>query len=90
MKLSEYAARSKDGMKSVSDAVRDELSARYTRSAEALVEDLTPLMQLVDNEMALVSSQLNAVRRQLNRFYRRNPYVQEMGTAVTEQFLAMQ
>ena len=90
LKLGSYASRSKEGLKSVSDAVRDELSARYARSAQALAEDLTPLMQLLDDEMTTLSTQLSTVRRQLHRFYRRNPYMQEMGTAVTERFLAVQ
>ena len=74
----------------MSQAVRDELSARYARSTAALAEDLTPLMQLLDEEMTSLASQLRAAQRQLNRFYRRNPYIQEMGSAVTERLMAMQ
>ena len=89
VKLGNYAERTKGSVKSVSDAVREELSARYSRSAAALAEDLTPLMELLENEMNAVSAQLNSLRRQLHRFYRRNPYLKEMGTAASERFLAM-
>ncbi|XP_076436385.1 uncharacterized protein LOC143275928 [Babylonia areolata] len=89
-KLNNYASRSKQTVKSVSDAVREELAARYSRSAAALAEDLTPLVDLLHSEMNEVASQLQTLRRQLNRFYRRHPFLQNMGSAVSDRYLALQ
>ncbi|XP_076472801.1 uncharacterized protein LOC143302134 isoform X1 [Babylonia areolata] len=89
-KLSYCASRSKQTLKTVNDAVRDELAARYSRSAAALAEDLTPLMDLLNNEMDELASQLQTLRRQLNRFYRRHPFLKSMGSAVSDRYLALQ
>ncbi|KAK7094147.1 hypothetical protein V1264_007812 [Littorina saxatilis] len=89
-KLSSYASRSKTSAQSVSEAVREEVEARYSRSTAALAEDLRPLMELVDSEMNALGAQLHNLRRALNRVYRRNPYLSQMGTAATQRFMALQ
>lgn len=74
----------------MSEAVREEVEARYSRSTAALAEDLRPLMELVDSEMNALGAQLHNLRRALNRVYRRNPYLSQMGTAATQRFMALQ
>ncbi|KAL8574776.1 hypothetical protein ACOMHN_035319 [Nucella lapillus] len=80
-KLSAYASRSKQSMQLVNEAVREELAARYSRSAAAVAQDLAPWMDLVHTEMQEVASQLQTLRRQLTRVYRRHPMLQDMGSA---------
>ncbi|KAL8574772.1 hypothetical protein ACOMHN_035315 [Nucella lapillus] len=80
-KLSAYAFSSKQSMQLVNEAVREELAARYSRSAAAVAQDLAPWMDLVHTEMQEVASQLQTLRRQLTRVYRRHPMLQDMGSA---------
>ncbi|KAL8597069.1 hypothetical protein ACOMHN_057558 [Nucella lapillus] len=80
-KLSAYAFHSKQSMQLVNEAVREELAARYSRSAAAVAQDLAPWMDLVHTEMQEVASQLQTLRRQLTRVYRRHPMLQDMGSA---------
>jgi len=89
-KLSKYASSTKDTVTSVSDAVREELAARYALSAVSMSQDLAPLMELVEQELNDVTGHLHNMQRQLARLYRRNPALQQMGSAATEKFQKLQ
>jgi len=81
----EAAINTKSAVKTVSNAVRTELTERYARSTESLAEDLRPAMELLDAEIQALGDafgqQINSIRRKLARAYRASPYMQHMGDA---------
>merc|ERR1719204_2118753 len=83
--LMEAAINTKSAVKTVSNAVRTELTERYARSTESLAEDLRPAMELLDAEIQALGDafgqQINSIRRKLARAYRASPYMQHMGDA---------
>ncbi|KAK7501815.1 hypothetical protein BaRGS_00006901, partial [Batillaria attramentaria] len=90
-KLAAYGERSKQTMTEVTDAIGEEIGQRYARTASALADDLTPLINLVDGELTAIGQELTRLRRQLNRAYRRNDfYMQDMGDNVAEYYNVVQ
>lgn len=61
-------------MEEVSQAVREELAARYGSLKAALREELTPLISHLDEQLTGIDRLFDASRREMRRIHRDNDF----------------
>lgn len=71
----------------VSQAMGQEVTAKYNRIANEIFNEMKPVFTLLEKEMANAKVNLDLVQREVRRAYRRNDlYIKDMGNAVNSAF----
>ncbi|XP_048255783.1 apolipophorins-like [Haliotis rufescens] len=74
----------------VSQAMGQEVTAKYNRIANEIFNEMKPVFTLLEKEMANAKVNLDLVQREVRRAYRRNDlYIKDMGNAVNSAFNKM-
>ncbi|XP_067677414.1 uncharacterized protein [Haliotis asinina] len=69
-----YSENTKATFYTVYESVGEELSGKYHRIAQAITEELSFYLNLIVSEAAIVENQLDSIRADIRRMYKRNDF----------------
>ncbi|XP_067678851.1 uncharacterized protein [Haliotis asinina] len=89
-KVMVYSYVMNEAASEVSQAMGQEVTAKYNRIANEIFNEVKPVFTLLEKEMANAKVNLDVVRREVRRAYRRNDlFIKDMGDAVNGAFNQM-
>ena len=79
-KIQGYGQKTKSAFHEVYESVGHELRGKYSQISQAASEELEPFISLIQSEMNMIERQLDEIKRDIRRMYRRNDlFIADMG-----------